>query len=126
MNPVPLILVAEDEAILRSKSENLLAEAGYQVLTARDGRDCLEQYRRAGPNNVSLVILDYSMPVLDGAETFRAIRAINPEARVLIHSASVDPETLSELSAAGAIGAIPKPSTPETFLGIVRAALPPA
>jgi len=119
----PLILVADDEYFLRLRSRDTLSEAGYRVLTAVDGKDCVEQYRMAGPEAVSLVILDYIMPGMDGTETFFELRKLNPAVRVLVHSASIEPEKLKALIAAGALGSIPKPTTRENFLALVEAAL---
>jgi two-component system chemotaxis response regulator CheY len=119
----PLILVADDEYFLRLRSRDTLSSAGYRVLTAVDGNDCVAQYKAAGPESVALVILDYIMPGMDGTETFFHLRKLNPAARVLIHSASIEPEKLDSLIAAGALGSIPKPTTQENFLALVEAAL---
>jgi len=68
----PVILVADDEADMRSLIERALARNGMRVVLAVDGREVLDLLTR---HKVDLVLLDLSMPVLGGLETLRRIRA---------------------------------------------------
>lgn len=121
--PMQQILVVDDEPFLRWNAERLLTDAGFRVVTAQDGQHALEVYQEAGPGAISLVILDYRMPVMDGLEAFERLREIDPEARVLINSASLETSKLEELIDAGALGAIPKPYTKQEYLTAVQTAL---
>jgi CheY-like chemotaxis protein len=117
------ILVVDDEAFLRWNAERLLTDAGYRVLLAEDGQKALEAYEQAGAGAIALVILDYRMPVMDGIEAFERLRAIDPKARILINSASLETARLHDLLDAGAVGSISKPYTKQEYLTAVRAAL---
>ena len=67
-----LVLVADDDPLLRSILEHKLARAGYEVAVAEDGRAALEAAQRLSP---SVIVLDAMMPVLDGFEVLRRLKA---------------------------------------------------
>jgi two-component system chemotaxis response regulator CheY len=121
--PAPLILAVDDEALMRWNAERLLSEAGYRVMTAENGEDCIAKFECAGEDGVALVILDYRMPVMDGVETFRRLKQINPKVRVIVCSASVEEERLQEVVQAGDGPPISKPYSRAQFLEAVRTAL---
>ena len=73
MSGMPTVLIVEDEFAIADLLEMALADEGYRVLTAANGRQGLERLA-AGPRP-DLVITDYMMPVLDGAGMLRAMRA---------------------------------------------------
>jgi DNA-binding response OmpR family regulator len=64
-------------------ARDLLADLGYKVLHAHDGKAGVELYRdRQG--SVDLVLLDLNMPLMGGKETFEQLRSINPKLRIII------------------------------------------
>jgi CheY-like chemotaxis protein len=67
----PLILVVEDERALRKVMELVLQGEGYEVMTANNGREALAMLEQALPD---LIISDYVMPEMDGAELVRRVR----------------------------------------------------
>ena len=67
------ILVAEDSFTVRELQRTILQAAGYQVVTARDGREALQALRRDA--DIALVVTDLEMPELDGLELTKSIRA---------------------------------------------------
>lgn len=69
--PGRLILVADDDPLLRSILEHKLSRAGYDVILAEDGGSALEQARSLRP---AVLVLDAMMPVLDGFEVLRRIK----------------------------------------------------
>src|SRR3954471_20164924 len=77
------ILVVDDEPAARILSQRLFSEAGFAVVTASSGFDCLKEFRKQ-PRGFDLILLDLSMPFMDGEETFRRLRAINPAVVVLL------------------------------------------
>lgn len=68
----PLILLVEDERALRKVMELVLQGEGYEVMTANNGREALAMLEQAPP---SLIISDYVMPEMDGAELVRRVRS---------------------------------------------------
>jgi signal transduction histidine kinase len=79
------ILVVDDDARVREVVETMLAESGFRVLIAPDGRQGVEMYRDHC-NEIGLVLLDMTMPEMDGEEAFREIRRIRADARVVLSS----------------------------------------
>lgn len=79
------ILLVDDEKTLLTLGQDMLQKLGYQVITAEDGLQALEQYR-ANPDSIVAVLLDLAMPHMDGVETFRELRKICPDIRIIISS----------------------------------------
>ncbi len=103
-----LILVVDDEEVIRTTVSHFLEEFGYDVLLARDGREALEVYR-ADVNRIDLVILDMIMPRMNGRDAFLAIRELNPGAKVILASGFVDNMKAAEMESKGLLGIIKKP-----------------
>ena len=104
----PLLVVADDEQDLLELVRMRLGQGGYEVITASDGKRCLELILEKLPD---LVVLDVRMPHLDGYEVTRRIRA-RPETAgipVLLLSASVRPEEVERGFEAGANDYLRKP-----------------
>ena len=102
------ILLVDDEDSVRMVAKRMLEQLGYQVLLAADGAEALAIYRREG-HRFHLVILDMLMPGMGGAETYRQLKEMDPEVRVLLSSGySLDGEA-QQVMAAGARGFIQKP-----------------
>ena len=93
---------------MRSSSAAILEALGYSVLMAEDGETAVERYRAAG-GRVDVVLLDLVMPKLSGPETFRRLREIDPEVRVVFASGFSDDMRVEELLQLGAKGFIQKP-----------------
>lgn len=106
--PRRTVLLVDDEPMVRNAARRLLVRLGYDVLAAESGAECLRLYQER-KDAVWLVILDLSMPHMDGAEVLRHLQVLNPGARVLVcsgYSRDVSPE---ELLQAGALGYLRKP-----------------
>ena len=76
-------LVVDDEAAVRRIGRRLLASLGFEVLVAVDGREAIAIFTEHHPS-VRVVLLDFTMPGLDGAETLRELRRIRPDVRVIV------------------------------------------
>jgi two-component system, chemotaxis family, CheB/CheR fusion protein len=79
------ILLAEDEASVRSMVEALLRQFGYQVIVAVDGIDCVEKFR-ANRGGIDLILMDLIMPRKNGYDAFQEIREMEPEMKVIFTS----------------------------------------
>lgn len=90
----PLILLVEDERALRKVMELVLQGEGYEVMTANNGREALAMLEQAPPN---LIISDYVMPEMDGAELVRRVRGDTRLAGIpILLMSSAFPEDLPE------------------------------
>jgi CheY-like chemotaxis protein len=79
------VLIADDEVAVRELAKTALELAGYRVLLAADGAEAVEVFRQA-KDEVSLVVLDASMPRMSGRQAFEAIRQIDSAVKVLFAS----------------------------------------
>ncbi|HET9955111.1 MAG TPA: ATP-binding protein, partial [Polyangiaceae bacterium] len=116
------ILVADDEETVRTISERVLNQAGFDVLLASDGTEALALYR-ANSSKVSLVLLDMTMPGMTGKEVFEAIRNVRSDARVLLTSGYTEEDVTSNFAARSLSGFLPKPWLPGELLAAIKRAL---
>lgn len=114
-SPGTTILIAEDEPVVLATADALLRHAGYKTVLAADGHEAVHQFR-AHPLGFSAVLLDLTMPGLDGAEVLRVMRALNPGVRVLIMSGYSEQDIFSRLRGQGEVPVMRKPFTQETLL----------
>lgn len=77
------ILIVDDDEALRDILKMMLEYLGYDILTAVDGLDCLKVYQ-AHQEKIELVLLDMTMPGMDGEEAFIELHKINPDIQVII------------------------------------------
>ena len=117
------ILVVEDDNTIRELVEMILLHAGYQVATARDGREGLELLRRSRPD---LVLLDIAMPGIDGLEVLKRIRQRGYSMAVLMMTANSSAQVVRDVMALGGNGYLLKPFEPEELVARVKKALFPS
>lgn len=117
-----LVLVVDDEDFVTQLAARVLADAGYQVVTAKNGFQALDIYRQL-TDRISLVILDFTMPVMDGADVFAELQKINPQVAVVLSSGFAEQEPLRAMLARGLRGFIPKPYTQQKLLSQIRQTL---
>lgn len=117
--PVALrVLVVDDEATTLVLTKAILERAGYEVMTRARGLGTTPQILADKPD---IVLLDLSMPGIDGAEIARTVRARAPEVLVILHSARERSELDALARQSGAHGAIPKGLTPSAFVTAFQA-----
>ena len=118
------ILVVDDEPAARVLAYRVFTEAGFDVTTVQSGFECLEQFRNR-PNWFDLILLDLSMPFMDGEETFKRLRALHPRVVVLLSTGFLAQaqERIDRMVAAGLAGSIRKPHRPDELLAQVNAIL---
>lgn len=105
-----LVLVVDDEPIMRKLAVNVMQNSGYQVLVAKSGKLALELFKQYQPD-ITLVLLDILMPELSGYETFMEMKKIQPNVRVLLVSGIKNDETIDAILNQGAKGFVEKPYT---------------
>jgi CheY-like chemotaxis protein len=111
MNFSGSILLVDDEAHIRKFISLLLRHLGVtRIFEAANGSIALEVYNRETPD---LVMLDVNMPVMDGIETLRALKAINPDCVVVMLTSLANRQTIDEAVALGAANYIRKDAPPE-------------
>jgi len=120
--PNELIMLVDDDEHVLLLAKMILVEAGYRILAANNGLEAMKLYESA-PEAINLVILDYAMPIMDGSEVFEELRAINPQALVLLSSGFTEQSKLNQMLARGLRGFLPKPYTREKMLLQVRSAI---
>jgi len=111
------ILVVDDSAFARMRTAKLLSEHGFEVEEAANGAEAVSKYQQIRP---SLVLMDITMPVMDGLEALREIKRQDASARVVICSALGQKTVVLEAIKAGAVDFLVKPFQPERVLDVVR------
>jgi CheY-like chemotaxis protein len=117
-----LVLLVDDDAVVRAVTQQALEASGYRVIAARDGAEAVAMYG-GRPGDIALVLTDVLMPVMDGVAMVHALRRIHPAARVVAAGGGQAGDTASALAEAGVRWFLPKPYAPEPMLRTVRAAL---
>ncbi len=103
-----LILLVDDEAVIRATGEALLEELGYDVILAENGRLAVDLFRDRA-QDINLVILDMIMPEMNGRDCFTALRAIRSDIPIALSSGFTRSEDLADLKQRGLSGFIQKP-----------------
>jgi len=116
------ILVVDDEEIMRTNTEAMLKDLGYQVILAEDGLMAVDIFKEKA-EEIALVILDMVMPKMNGRECFTAMKAIKSDLRVIISSGFVRDEDLEPMKTAGVRSFIHKPFRSITLSKMVYEAL---
>ncbi len=119
MTAAKTILVVDDEARLVSLVETYLAQAGFRVVTASNGREALSVAERQEPD---LIILDLMMPEMDGYEFMRRYRADN-DTPIILLTARVDSDEKVTGLEAGADDYLTKPFRPRELMARVKTVL---
>jgi nitrogen-specific signal transduction histidine kinase/CheY-like chemotaxis protein len=102
------VLIVDDEESVRSVARNTLQRRGYRTIEAADGREALEVYRRFVAE-VSLVLLDLTMPYMNGEEVLRELKIIRPSVKVLLSSGFNEVEAVRRFAGKGLAGFLQKP-----------------
>ncbi|MDX9821621.1 MAG: sigma-54 dependent transcriptional regulator [Syntrophales bacterium] len=114
------ILIVDDEESIRQTLGGILADEGYEVLTAGSGEDALKMIEEELPN---LVLLDIWLPGMDGIEVLKVIRSNYPQIRVVMISGHGTIETAVKATKLGAFDFIEKPLSLENVILVANHAL---
>ncbi|MGO0121721.1 response regulator [Desulfothermobacter acidiphilus] len=108
------VLVVDDAAFMRMMIKNILTKNGYEVVgEAANGREAVELYQQLKPD---VVTMDITMPEVDGIEGVKAIKAVDPNAKIVMVSAMGQQAMVMEAIQAGAKDFIVKPFQQERIL----------
>ena len=116
------ILVVDDDEAVSEVAAELLQNAGYTTLVAKDGEEALALYTE-NYRNVRLVLTDMMMPKMDGASLIRSLRAAQSNIKIIAMSGLMDKEKLMKMAGVESSAFIMKPFTGETLLKTVRSTL---
>ena len=111
------ILIADDAAFMRMRCGKMLQTHGHTIIEAENGREALEKYQAEKPD---AVLLDITMPEMDGITALKEIKKVNPDARVAMVTAIGQQQVVMEALAAGAKDFVVKPFQPERVLAAVE------
>ena len=109
------VLVIDDEPFIRELLQSVLAEDGYRVLIAEDGARGLELFRQHAAD-ISIVMIDMMMPVLDGYKAIPAMRQIRPDTKFVAISGLLQTADLAQTAPGLQIEVLRKPFTGQKVL----------
>ena len=116
------VLVVDDEEEVRRVAADLLRSMGFEVLTAEDGLQALERFRE-NPVLIRAVLMDLTMPRLDGVETFRELRRLDPGCRVVLTSGYNEQEAVQDFLGKGLAAFVQKPFLRRDLMAAMQKAL---
>ena len=103
-----VVLVADDEDLVRDVADTMLRQIGFEVVAVPDGREAVQAFA-ADPHRFDLVLLDLTMPIMSGSEALQAIRQIRPDVPVLIMSGYNEQDTPVGLDGGQPVAFLHKP-----------------
>lgn len=116
------VLIVDDEPLALELAQQIFEEAGFEAKTAQSGFECLDLVRTR-PSHFDLILLDLSMPFMDGEETFTRLRQMSPNVTVMLNTGFIAAERLERMMEAGLAGFIRKPHRPSELVAHVRRVL---
>ncbi len=117
-----LILVVDDEETVRTLAKRMLERLGFTVLLASDGQEAVEIFRQHAAD-IQAVLLDMTMPHMDGEEAFRELRRIRSDVCVVLSSGYNEQDATNRFAGKGLAGFIQKPYRLEDLALVMRRAL---
>lgn len=112
------IMLADDADFMRLVLKDVLTKNGYEVVAeAKDGREAVEMYRKVLPD---LILMDVTMPGMDGLAALKIIREFNPIAKVIMCSALGQKAVVFEAIKAGAATFVVKPFDADLLIHTVK------
>jgi len=119
-----IVLIVDDEAPARAVASALAASLGLKVLEARDGAEALELFQ-ARHADLALVLMDLTMPRVDGREAFLRMKEVDPSVPVVLTSGYSEQHVAADFASGGLAGFLPKPYNRTQFESVLRRALEP-
>ena len=116
------VLIVDDEEVVRNVTRQMLETSGFEVLTAASGREGIEIFKQM-KKGIDAILLDLSMPDMDGREVFRELRQLAPDARVILSSGYSQVSSAVHFPDDALSGFLQKPYAPEVLISKVRQVL---
>lgn len=117
-----LVLVVDDEEIIRRTAKAMLEHYGYSVVMAHNGREAVELCEVLN-DKIAVVLLDMTMPVMNGEEAFRRFQTVNPKIPVILSSGYNEVEAVRRFTGKGIAGFIQKPYSASALAAKIRSAV---
>lgn len=119
------LLIVDDEELVLQVTAMMLEDLGVQIILARSGAEAITQLKQ-NPGKISLVLIDFSMPELNGYETFLELREVQSDLPVVMASGLGCIPEVEELKRRGEIEFLPKPYSEQQLVQVIeRVALKP-
>ncbi|HEY5648870.1 MAG TPA: response regulator, partial [Nitrospiria bacterium] len=115
-------LIIDDEESVRGLAGEMLEKMGFTVLRAENGREGIDLFRQ-DPDGIRLVLLDMTMPYLNGEDVFRELQQIQPRVKTILSSGYSEQAAANRFTEKGLAGFIQKPYRYEDLLIVVKKAL---
>ena len=116
------VLVVDDEEVVRTTASQMLRKMGFDVVVAADGLEALDRFR-ADPAKFALVLMDLTMPKLDGEQTYAQLRRVAKDVRVVLMSGFNEQEAVARFTGRGLARFVQKPFDLESLSAVVRSVL---
>ena len=116
------ILIIDDEEIVNLVAQDMIKMAGYNTISARNGKEGVAIFSSRW-SEIALVLLDMIMPELGGLETFRELKKINPNVKVIISSGYEEDERSQEIMKEGAFAYLRKPFLMQSLIDTINNAV---
>jgi len=117
-----VVLIADDESHILHIVKQGLSRWGFKVLTARDGAHAVEVFEK-NKSTIDAVLLDMTMPRMNGREAFRRIKALKADVPIVLTSGYAENEAMRDFDEEGLAGFIPKPFAASDVVRTLRAVL---
>lgn len=114
------VLVVDDAMFMRVRCQKLLSENGYLVFEAENGEQAVKEYPEISPD---VVLMDITMPVMDGLTALTEILKNDPNAKVIMCTALGQQSVALEAIKSGAIDFVTKPYKPDKLLRAIELAI---
>jgi PAS domain S-box-containing protein len=112
------VLLVDDEETVRGIGSEMLKELGFSTITANDGREAVEIFKNTP--DIAFVILDLTMPHMDGEQCFRELRYLKPDVKVIMSSGYNEQEVTQKFVGKGLAGFVQKPYRLSTLKETIR------
>ena len=111
------ILIVEDDQDLRESLSTALRDEGYAVISAQDGDEAI---KRVQEHKVNVIFMDICLPDMNGVETYKAIKKIQPTAKTVMMTGFFVQDLVNEAVSAGAYDILYKPFTMDDILKVIK------